>query len=202
MTTAVYDAAWYDVAMTEPGAPAMEPLESSPWATMYDEVARMIDRNEEIVDLGCGTGRFVELLYRRGHYARVTGVDWSAAALGAASRYVRSKPHEAPETEWLETALEDWQPEPLRAGNTVYTCTEVLEHLEDDRALVAKIPPGHRLLLTVPNFDSESHLRVFRSVGEVWKRYDRLVDFRRWIMVGSDRQGVHVCETRRRGTSW
>ena len=202
MTTVVFDAAWYDQAMTEPGAPAMLPLESSPWLSVYSEIARMIDPNEEVVDLGCGTGRFIELLYRQGHYARVTGVDWSAAALAEAERYAVTRDGEPPEPEWQLTPLESWRPDPLRAGNTVFTCMEVLEHLEDDRALVARVPPGHRLIFSVPNFDSESHLRVFRSVSEVWKRYDRLVDFRRWVMVGSGRQGVHICEVRRRGTSW
>lgn len=198
----VYDAAWYDWAMTEPAAPAMLPLESSPWLSVYSEVAAWVDPNEEVVDLGCGTGRFIELLYRQGHYARVTGVDWSSAALTEAASYARTRDAGPPDPVWQRSSLEEWRPDPLRAGNTVYTCMEVLEHLEDDRALVARVPPGHRLLLTVPNFDSESHLRVFRSVSEVWRRYDRLVDFRRWVMVGSDRQGVHVCETRRRATSW
>lgn len=202
MTQTVHDAAWYDTVLVEDGSPAMLPLEESPWLVMYTEVARLIDPCDEVVDLGCGTGRFIELLYRRGHYARVTGVDWSAAALTEAASYARTRDAEPPEPEWQHTPLEEWRPDPLRAGNTVFTCLEVLEHLEDDRALVARVPPGHRLILTVPNYDSESHLRVFRHVSEVWKRYDRLLDFRRWVMVGSGRHGLHVCETRRRDTSW
>lgn len=198
-----YDQAWYDEVLVESGSPAMEPLESSPWLQVYTEVARMIDPNEEVVDLGCGTGRFLELLYRNGHYARVTGVDFSRAALTEAEAYARShRETGAPHPEWLHQPLEEWRPDPLRSGNTVFSCIEVLEHLEDDKAVVARVPPGHRLIFSVPNFDSESHLRVFRHVSEVWKRYDRLLDFRRWIMVGSGRQGVHVCETRRRDTSW
>jgi len=83
----VYDAAWYDTVLVEDGSPAMEPLESSPWLTTYTELARMIDPCEEVVDLGCGTGRFIELLYRREHYAQVTGIDFSQAALDEAERY-------------------------------------------------------------------------------------------------------------------
>jgi len=64
------------------------------------------------------------------------------------------------------------------------------------------VPPGHRLLLTVPNFHSESHLRRFTHVGQAFERYGLELDFRRWVMVGSDRQGIHVYETRRRGTAW
>jgi len=197
-----YDAAWYDVAMTEADAPSMIPLEDSPWFTTYLEVAQMIDPHEEVVDLGCGTGRFLELLYRRNHYGRVTGIDWSQMALLESASYVKPRHADAPPPEWLLCDLMDWRPDPLRSGNAVYVCTEVLEHIEEDRELVRRIPPGHRFIFSVPNFDSESHVRVFRSVSEIWKRYDRLLHFRRWVMVGTERQGIHICETRRRGDSW
>lgn len=201
MTTA-YDATWYDRVMVEPESPAMVPLEDSPWFTTYLELAKMIDPHEEVVDLGCGTGRFIELLYRRDHYAQVTGIDWSAAALAEAESYAKPRHQDASRPKWIHQDLTEWRPDPLRAGNTVYVCSEVLEHLEDDRDLVRRIPPGHRLLFTVPNFHSESHLRVFTNVSELWRRYDRLLDFRRWVMVGGSRQGIHVAETRRRDTSW
>jgi 2-polyprenyl-3-methyl-5-hydroxy-6-metoxy-1,4-benzoquinol methylase len=189
----------------------MEPLESSPWLTLYTEVAKMIDPNEEVVDLGCGTGRFVKLLYEREHYGQVTGVDWSTTALTECERYAKPPAQvwvsdreevEPLKPEWILSDLSEWRPDGLRAGNTVYVCLEVLEHLADDRELVRRVPPGHRLIFSVPNFDSESHLRVFRNLSEIWKRYGGLVMFRRWVMVGSDRQGVHICETRRRGDSW
>lgn len=202
MTATAFDAAWYDRVLVEDGSPAMLPLEESPWLSTYLEVARMIDPHEEVVDLGCGTGRFIELLYQREHYGRVTGVDWSVTALAEAGRYATPRHREAPLPEWVLCDLAEWRPDPLRAGNTVYTCLEVLEHLEDDRDLVRRVPPGHRLLFSVPNFDSESHVRVFRNLREIWRRYEGLLHFRRWIMVGTDRQGVHVCETRRRGDSW
>lgn len=200
--TTTFDAAWYDRAMVEEGSPAMLPLEDSPWLEAYTEVARLIHPHEEVVDLGCGTGRFIELLYRRGHYGRVTGIDWSEAALLEAAAYAKPRHQDASPPEWVVRDLADWRPDPLRAGNTVYVCTEVLEHLEDDRELVRRIPPGHRLIFTVPNFHSESHLRVFTNVSDLWRRYDRLLDFRRWIMIGTQRQGIHVCETLRRDTSW
>jgi trans-aconitate methyltransferase len=198
----VYDATWYDTVMVEDGSPALEPLESSPWLETYDRVARMIDPHEEVVDLGCGTGRFIELLYRREHYARVTGVDWSATALAEARAYATAKHHEAPAPDWLLCDLDEWRPDPLRSGNTVFVCTEVLEHLEDDLNLVRRIPPGHRFIITVPNFDSESHVRKFVGAGDIWARYASLLHIRSWSMVGSERQGIHVCETRRREDAW
>lgn len=191
-----YDATWYDVVMVEDGSPAMLPLGQSPWLEMYQALAAMIEPFEEVVDLGCGTGRFIELLRERGHYAQITGVDWSSAALQEAARY-----NSRPALLRLQD-LREWTPDPERAGNTVYVCSEVLEHLEDDLALVRAIPPGHRFLLTVPNFDSEAHLRTFPTVGSVWERYSGEVQFRSWRMVGSERKGIHVLETLRREDSW
>jgi trans-aconitate methyltransferase len=200
--TAVYDAAWYDEVLVEDGSPAMEPLEESPWAQVYLEISQWIDPHEEVVDLGCGTGRFLEQLYRRDHYARVTGVDWSAAALAEAGSYAKPRHPDAPPPKLVLQDLAEWEPEGERAGNTVFTCMEVLEHLEDDLGLVRRVPPGHRFLVSLPNFWSESHVRTFPDPRSVWQRYGGLLHFRRWVMVGSDRQGIHILETRRRGDSW
>lgn len=194
-----YTAEWYDKAMTEEGAPAMLPLEESPWLEMYERLVAMIEPNEEVVDLGCGTGRFIALLRRGGHYAPITGVDWSEAALAEAFEYVNGK---SPAPSFRREDLREWEPDADRFGNTVYVCSEVLEHLEDDYDLVVRIPPGHRFLFTVPNFESESHLRVFTSAGDVWRRYSALLTFVSWRMVGTERKGIHVVETLRRSDAW
>lgn len=200
--TTVFDATWYDEVMVEDGSPAMLPLEESPWLTTYEALASMIDPHEEVVDLGCGTGRFIELLRRNGHYAKITGIDWSKTALEEAAAYAGGAHGGTRQPEWVLQDLDEWTPDPERAGNTVYVCSEVLEHMADDLGLVRRLPPGHRFLFTVPNFWSESHLRIFANVGDLWARYDSLLRFRLWRMVGSERQGIHVCETRRRGEAW
>lgn len=194
-----YNAEWYDEVLVEEGSPAMLPLEDSPWLPMYEALAAMIEPHEEVVDLGCGTGRFIELLRRKGHYASITGVDWSASALEQAFEYVGSNDTPAG---FRREDLREWRPDPLRAGNTVYVCSEVLEHLEDDLGFVRRLPPDHRFLFTVPNFHSESHVRIFARVGDLWERYAGLLMFRSWRMVGSERKGIHVVETVRRADAW
>lgn len=192
-------AAWYDEVMVEEGSPAMLPLEDSPWLALYEALAAMISPHEEVVDLGCGTGRFIELLRRGGHYGPITGIDWSASALQEAFEYGGDH---ACEPSFRREDLREWEPDPDRAGNTVYVCSEVLEHLPDDLGLVRRIPPGHRFLFSVPNFHSQSHVRVFTRVGDLWERYAGLLTFRSWRMVGDERKGIHVCETVRRLDSW
>lgn len=192
-------AEWYDVAMTEKDAPAMLPLEESPWLPVYEALAAMIVPEEEVVDLGCGTGRFIALLRKKGHYAPITGVDWSVAALEETAQYNHFGDC-VPRL--VRQDLSEWEANADRLGNTIYVCSEVLEHLEDDVALVRRIPPGHRFLFTVPNFHSASHIRVFEYVGDIWARYAALVTFKSWRMVGTDRKGIHVVETVRRSEAW
>lgn len=190
-----YGAAWYDEVMVEEGSPAMVPLEDSPWLELYQELAKLIDPWEPIVDLGCGTGRFLQLLYEQGHYGPITGVDWSQAALKEAARVAVPIHEAAPLPTWINANLYDWQPDLNAPPSTVYVCSEVLEHVEDDIAIVSKIPPGYRLLISVPNFHDQAHVRVFRKAPDLWQRYDQMLDIRRWQIVGNR---VHLAETRRR----
>lgn len=201
----MHDARWYGEVMTEEGSPAMLPLDESPWLPLYLEAARLIDPHEHVVDLGCGTGRFIQQLYNRGHYAPIVGVDWAAAVLEEAVRYCMPLEEDAPlPTFLLADLVGEWKPDVDRAGNTVYTCFETLEHLPADLDVVARIPPGHRFIFSVPNYWSASHERWFPNVGDVFRRYEELLAMRRWIYVPIDwpTKMLHLVEGRRRSDTW
>ena len=189
---------FYDVAMTEPGAPSMLPLAESPWRPLYAEAARWIAPSSPVVDLGCGTGRFADELRNQGHLADFVGLDFSPAAIDEARAYVGRD-----EITFDVADLREWEPDDGRAGGTVYTCLEVLEHLVDDVGLLARVPPGHEVIFSVPNYPSAAHLRTFGLLGEVWARYADLVTFRRWSLVQlDDRKAIHLLDATRRVDSW
>ena len=48
---------------------------------------------------------------------------------------------------------------------------EVLEHIQEDLAVLSCFPQGTRCLLTVPNFPWRSHVRHFDSEASVSHRY-------------------------------
>lgn len=186
--TVTTEAPFYDVAMTAAGEPAMLPLEASPWLGLYQWASWLIPWGCPVVDLGCGTGRFAEQIRRREQTTNFEGIDFSSAAIAECRRYV---------PEWSDKFrvedLRDWQPCPERLSNTVYTCLETLEHLEDDMSLVRRIPVGHQFVFSVPNFGGEAHLRTFQNVSDAWLRYGQLLDVTAWHRIGSGPQNfVHL----------
>lgn len=193
-------AEFYDRAMTSPDSPAMLELEDSPWQALYLEAARMIPLNHPVMDLGCGTARFGVALARTEHYGLYTGVDFAREVLVEAKRYLRE---DGVKAAWAVCDLVEWKPQKDRPGNLSYACLEVMEHLDDDIGLVERLPPGHQFVFSVPNYDSESHVRTFDSPSEVWDRYGQWLLFRRWSLVHlDDRKAIHVLDTRRRIDSW
>jgi SAM-dependent methyltransferase len=203
LTTEAAPAEFYDDALTSAGALAMVPAEESPWYPIYREVAGWLYGSEPIVDLGSGTGRFATVAAREGHSGSYTGFDFSPAAVDEATRYLA---YTVPDYEATFEVLDlrDWQPDEIRAGATTYVCLEVLEHLDDDLALIATVPAGHRLLFSVPNYGSKSHVRRFNAAGDVWERYSALLQIRRWTLIetGTNGHAIHVVDAQRRMDSW
>jgi trans-aconitate methyltransferase len=200
--TVTTEPAFYDGAMTDAQEPAMLPLEESPWLELYRQASWLIPGSHPVVDLACGTGRFAEQLRRRSH-GRYLGLDFSPAVIAECHRYV---PLMDVDTAWdatFEVAdLRDWTPGD-HASTTVYTCLETLEHLEDDVGLVRRIPVGHDLIFSVPNYGGEAHLRVFQNVSDAWTRYGSLLSFRSWTMIGAGPQNfIHLYRAVRRADAW
>lgn len=205
---------FYDAAMTGDGEPAMLPLDQSPWKPIYDEAARWIPSSAPVVDLGCGTGRFIARLLRTSHTGHITGVDFSPAAIAEARSYLARETGD----EWssdpvdavtvyqrvtLKVAdLRDWQPD-AGSSRTVFVCVEVLEHLEDDLDLVHRIPAGVQFVFSVPSYMSASHVRCFPTLRAVFERYGHLLAIRRWTLVDFGGGNiVHVCDSTRRADAW
>jgi len=78
-----------------------------------------------------------------------------------------------------------------------YVCLEVLEHLDDDCDLIGKLPAGARLILSVPSFESDTHVRWFDSFDDVTGRYDGLLDFTETVVlpVGDEGRVIYLADT-------
>lgn len=202
--TSTLEPEFYDAAMTDSHEPAMLPLEDSPWLSLYQAAAALINPWHPVVDLGAGTGRFAECLRRNGHQSAYTGLDFSPAAIAECKRYV---PEFDSGTDWhgvfRVVDLRSWGPEDDRAASTTYVSLETLEHMEDDLDVVRRVPPGHEFIFSVPNYGGEAHLRVFENIGDAMTRYGNLLTFTDWKLIGEGpRYHIHLYRARRRVDSW
>lgn len=160
------DANWYDSLYASSNAYRRHYTQSGYyflWAVISDRMRR--DGLRKILEIGCGPGQFASFLVEGGidSYA---GLDFSPRAVVAARERVPSGRFEVGDARTTDIHA--------RIEHDVVVCTEVLEHIEDDLAVVARFLPGKRCICSVPNFDHESHVRRFLDAEEVAERYGRL----------------------------
>lgn len=164
------DAAFYDVTYRNEAARGAPPdPRASPHYHVIKAVIRLALAREpaSVLEVGCGNGTLGALLTARLR-TRYRGFDFSPRAVELARR----RPGLDGRVEVgnaLDPAIY------ARAPFDLLICMEVLEHIERDREVVALWPRGTRLLCTVPNFDADSHVRLFRHEREIKARYGDLM---------------------------
>ena len=188
------EAAFYDEAMTTPDALAMAPLDKSPWLPVYELAATFVHPAFPVIDLGCGTGRFAELLYQRGQPS-YHGYDYAPAVVAEAARYCTTDAFT-----FAVGDIREWEHGPGLPDECVYVLLEVLEHLDDDLDALERIPPGLPVVFSVPNFWSRAHVRRFLQPRDVFDRYGPLLDFDAWQVLAFPAWGrrIHVFRATRR----
>lgn len=134
---------------------------------VWEEIAERLTTSGPILEIGCGTGQLAELLFDR-DLRKYVGFDFSELAVELARKRVPDAEFHVADAR--TTSLVE------QATYEVALSTEVLEHLDDDLALLRRIRAGTRVLATVPNFDSTSHLRFFAGAQDISDRYGQTLD--------------------------
>ena len=154
-------ASWYDDyyrANPEPGG----------MTEIHEEAAKAILRAQPpaVFDLGCGPGWFHEVLRRHGYEGIYTGWDFSAESIRQARLRCPLDVSSYFSVRDLTECTPDFYPQEM------VVALEVLEHLEDDVATMKRFAaPGRRVLVSVPCYDSDSHVRFFKPSDDLGKRY-------------------------------
>lgn len=133
-------------------------------------LAELRRRNaRSVLEVGCGSGAFASMVFEKTRidYA---GFDFSSVAVEKAR--ARTGRKDAFYIGDATDARSYARPRPT------IVCTEVLEHVEADRRVVEIWAAGTDCICSVPNFDSSTHVRHFRSEAEVRERYGDLIDIR------------------------
>jgi 2-polyprenyl-3-methyl-5-hydroxy-6-metoxy-1,4-benzoquinol methylase len=133
----------------------------SPYYKIWVYIASIIDKGADVLDLGCGTGQFANLLIDN-NIKYSYGIDFSKTAIDLAKKVV--------DCNFYVADLYNKETYNLHDYNTVI-CLEVLEHIEDDLSVLKSIKEGSNIIISVPNYDSKSHVRHFESIDSVIARY-------------------------------
>jgi len=167
-------AAWYDAFFERSVSYAT--LNDCPWRNLYSKVLSMVDPSMQIMDRGCGPGLLAEMAIARGmHYAN--GIDFSMEAIHAAEERVPNVSFFVSDLERGPYDDESFLKHKHLSGKPCQVFVEVLEHLKDDRRVIEWIPPGTRVVGSVPKFWSRGHVRRFKNLDSVYHRYGKFLTF-------------------------
>jgi SAM-dependent methyltransferase len=148
---------------------------------LWRKTARLVPKDSSVVELGCGPGLLRPYLGVRSY----VGLDFSARAIALARSTFRREDFRVADIR-----------EPIPVAET-YVMNEVLEHLDDDLGLLRSLPPS-LVVLSVPSFDSASHVRFFPKEGAAVKRYGRVlaIDHVEYVPHGTAGRFFHLMRGR------
>jgi trans-aconitate methyltransferase len=149
---------------------------------LWQRTGRLVPPDSRVVELGCGPGMLRPYLNVRSYI----GLDFSPAAIRLALR-------QFPRVDFRVADVR----EPIPPADC-YVMNEVLEHLDDDLDLLRSLPPS-TVVLSVPSFDSTSHVRFFEKEGSAVKRYGRVlaIDHVEYVKHGTAGRFFHLMRGRR-----
>jgi SAM-dependent methyltransferase len=145
------------------------PVERSPYFPLFQAAVRALwlKNVSSVIEVGCGNGDLAGLILNRlqGEYR---GFDFSPVAVANAIRKTGRT-----NRFFVGNALD---PASYAGRYDGIVCTEVLEHIARDRDVISLWPSGAWCVCSVPNFDDESHVRLFREEEQVLERYGDLIE--------------------------
>ncbi len=134
------------------------------WIVVLDLIkGSTLSFHVKILDVGCGPGQFARLCTRAGH--EYVGLDWSRVAIETGRK--------GPGVFYLVDVQQDRAR--FKGDYDVATFIEFLEHVPNDLEILADVPQGRTIILTVPDYPSKEHFRFFSDIDQVVRRYQNLV---------------------------
>ena len=133
-----------------------------------------------ILEIGCGPGQLAKYLVDE-EFKIYTGFDFSKVAIQKAKLTVPQFIFFVKDAVLLKSYIDI-------EYNTVI-CLEVLEHIKYDLKVIENIKIGAYIIFSVPNFDSESHVRWFTSESQIRSRYFKKINISEITRIGN----IYIC---------
>ena len=124
--------------------------------------------NPKILEIGCGNGQFANMIFTNG-ITNYKGFDFSPIAI----RMAKKNNQKYSENFVVDNA---YTSELYNYDYNIVVILEVLEHIERDLLVLEKIKKNTTVIFSVPNFNSESHVRWFNSKDNIEERYSDIVE--------------------------
>lgn len=126
--------------------------------------------NLRILEIGCGNGQFANMLFDNG-ITNYKGFDFSPIAV----RMAKKNNQKYSENFVVDNA---YTSELYNYNYNNVVILEVLEHIERDFLVLDRINKNTTIIFSVPNFNSESHVRWFNSKDDIEKRYGDIINIK------------------------
>ena len=157
-----------------------KPWHESRYLKVWQRMIQRFDKNNGVVDLGCGVGQTAQALHASG-FRHYIGIDFSAEAIRKAKENNRhlENYHFLCNDLFHEVKVTASGKRKKEYEKIQFFCSETLEHITDDTGLLRLLAerfPGSRISISVPTFNDPSHVRVFKSVTEAKGRYKDFID--------------------------
>ena len=162
------NAEWYDEMCRKTANSRSEPPWCSPWHPIWEHVVKLVAVSgpSRIVELGCGPGAMAEMLHKKLPKVRYLGSDFSVVNIQIAQRRGLPKHY--------HFSVRDLVLEPVTINQpkcTVVVTVEFLEHIIQDLQVLDRLPIDTEVIFSLPDHDSEGHVRWFATAEEVDTRY-------------------------------
>ena len=143
----------------------LQHYKNSSYLPVWKIIASKMKHEDPILDIGCGPGQFANFLHDQG-FTDYTGIDYSVVAITTARQLV-------PSFTFIHGDVTKLNYRKYRGY--VITAIESMEHIEDDRALIRRLPPA-RLIFSVPNYPAPNHYRTYRDEMFIAQYYRNIID--------------------------
>jgi len=169
---------WYNEVFSNGGSEKVYFLKYSetPWYPVWKKIVSKISNHgsTSILDIGCGPGQFANCVIDSISSIDYVGIDFSNTAISFANQLNLS-------ARFIVADATNYDYSSLTYD--IVVITEFLEHIHDDILILEKLKPGSIILATLPNMDSEGHVRFLSkdyntAISQIKDRYSKICEIK------------------------
>lgn len=159
----------------------------SPYERMYhDFIFERLSDGKKLIDIGCGSGIFIEDLIKRGRDLIIHGIDFSDAVIKLNKEYF--KKYDKTCQIFTVNNLMKIKTDFKESSFDYVTCMETVEHVDDYEKLISDLgylcKPNGKVFITIPNNREiivPEHVNYFNSqvFMNIIKKYGKNIDYSR-----------------------